>query len=804
MVTCDWCGRLTDRWYSHDGYHFCCQRCMAEYDKEQYGDEEAAELALQNEEREFQLQQQAENLRLERMALANYNAWKDVTTPIPYEDLPSELEELFEFSMRGRYIQPPIAKGTKVAIKSCYTIDYENNKVILEINLKNNSEDFNGNPTYTGSFIIKLIDSDFTSAHQLPLKPNEERHVRVVNERKNDECFFSREFIVFFVSSNAGVPVLNEARIFATFEKLIGRKKDLFISDNFTYDYLLSKNYDVTKQRKNDSTNLYISKCNFDFLYPIYGSYLKIFMDFEARTANPIMFEFYLSQEKTFNLEKDMLVGRKQLNYFINDRRINISFYTEALNSPETGYYYRTLVVKEFKDNQWQIIATQNNGIGYFEHIKIVPAGCISKNGFLARTGDSSKLVFTKSWRYSFNDDCSSITFYSEDGILKNNSSWASGTLKLVVWLCPDVYKGGTLEGTQIGELIISTESLQAGYFYSKPKWTIPITGNTITGDYHVVFTVNEYHENDKWYIADDVSFQKKMHWTDKTKKVEEKKPASPEIELKMDKKQISDIYFKDSWDYSFNTNYTSITFNSKKGRIINGSSWNSGKLKIQCFFCYEQYDGQHLTGILMDEKIIADTLKSGMSISNQSWNFEIKENTRHRDYYITFIILEFVDSEWVKTDFYNLPGKFHLNRIELKMDKKQISDIYFKDSWDYSFNTNYTSITFNSKKGRIINGSSWNSGKLKIQCFFCYEQYDGQHLTGILMDEKIIADTLKSGMSISNQSWNFEIKENTRHRDYYITFIILEFVDSEWVKTDFYNLPGKFHLNRKDNLEKK
>ena len=137
-------------------------------------------------------------------------------------------------------------------------------------------------------------------------------------------------------------------------------------------------------------------------------------------------------------------------------------------------------------------------------------------------------------------------------------------------------------------------------------------------------------------------------------------------------------------------------------------------------------------------------------------------------------------------------------------MDKKQISDIYFKDSWDYSFNTNYTSITFNSKKGRIINGSSWNSGKLKIQCFFCYEQYDGQHLTGILMDEKIIADTLKSGMSISNQSWNFEIKENTRHRDYYITFIILEFVDNEWVKTDFYNFPGKFHLNRKDNLEKK
>ena len=40
-------------------------------------------------------------------------------------------EELFEFSMRGRYIQPPIAKGTKVDIKSCYTIDYENKLVVI-------------------------------------------------------------------------------------------------------------------------------------------------------------------------------------------------------------------------------------------------------------------------------------------------------------------------------------------------------------------------------------------------------------------------------------------------------------------------------------------------------------------------------------------------------------------------------------------------------------------------------------------------------------------------------------------------
>ena len=41
-----------------------------------------------------------------------------------------------------------------------------------------------------------------------------------------------------------------------------------------------------------------------------------------------------------------------RLNYFINDRhrRINISFFFFSLNSPETGYYYRTLVVKEFKD----------------------------------------------------------------------------------------------------------------------------------------------------------------------------------------------------------------------------------------------------------------------------------------------------------------------------------------------------------------------------------------------------------------------------------------------------------------------
>ena len=142
------------------------------------------------------------------------------------------------------------------------------------------------------------------------------------------------------------------------------------------------------------------------------------------------------------------------------------------------------------------------------ESLQAKPLPPIQKGSLWARQSSSSSVTLSDiSWRVANN--VGSIRY----GKIANQSAWDTGSLKLCLWLSANEYNGGTLNGTQIGECILSAEPLPQGYEFSNSEVTFSPISNPATGDYKSIVTVNEYHESGNWYIVGWVNFGT-SHWT--------------------------------------------------------------------------------------------------------------------------------------------------------------------------------------------------------------------------------------------------------------------------------------------------
>ena len=120
-----------------------------------------------------------------------------------------------------------------------------------------------------------------------------------------------------------------------------------------------------------------------------------------------------------------------------------------------------------------------------------------SSDGNWACQGESSKIFISNvSWRAGGGYGTFNV------GKIANQSSWDTGSLKLVLWFSSAPYNGGTLNGTQIGECIFSQEPLRAGYEFNNLEVSFQVQNNPPTGNYESIVTVNEYHESGSWYIV--------------------------------------------------------------------------------------------------------------------------------------------------------------------------------------------------------------------------------------------------------------------------------------------------------------
>ena len=132
-------------------------------------------------------------------------------------------------------------------------------------------------------------------------------------------------------------------------------------------------------------------------------------------------------------------------------------------------------------------------------------------NGLIAKRGLSTRLPIT-SCRYSCRNGGNNFDITAS---FANTPAEDSGSLMLKLWFCGKEYAGGTLDGTEMCEVILDEPSLKSGYFYKDIAFmNLGRIGNPPTGDYRVVLTLNELNEDGNWYIVGWSNFPNLQYWT--------------------------------------------------------------------------------------------------------------------------------------------------------------------------------------------------------------------------------------------------------------------------------------------------
>lgn len=126
-----------------------------------------------------------------------------------------------------------------------------------------------------------------------------------------------------------------------------------------------------------------------------------------------------------------------------------------------------------------------------------------------AKQGSSSEIEINGSWSWSLDDGEFSIDIEE----IKNCSHWETGELKLILWYADEPYHGGHLQGEEMGSVFLSC-GLSKFDSLKNISETFSCTGNPYSGDYYNVITVNEYHEDGKWYIVGYSNGSSKNHWS--------------------------------------------------------------------------------------------------------------------------------------------------------------------------------------------------------------------------------------------------------------------------------------------------
>lgn len=128
-----------------------------------------------------------------------------------------------------------------------------------------------------------------------------------------------------------------------------------------------------------------------------------------------------------------------------------------------------------------------------------------------AKQGSSSEIEINGSWSWELEDG--EFTIKLDE--IKNTSHWETGELKLILWYAEEPYSGGHLNGEEMGEVYL-TSGLSRFDALEDLSEDFTCTGNPLSDDYYNVITVNEYHDDGKWYIVGYSNGSKKNHWSHK------------------------------------------------------------------------------------------------------------------------------------------------------------------------------------------------------------------------------------------------------------------------------------------------
>lgn len=128
----------------------------------------------------------------------------------------------------------------------------------------------------------------------------------------------------------------------------------------------------------------------------------------------------------------------------------------------------------------------------------------VDDSNYLAKEGGSSTVELTN---VGYNHDEDKQIVELTIGRLDNTSDETTGDIRIYCWLSEKRYNFedgfGNDNNCLIGEQFLG--HLEQGYGFPDVKCTFKIPDDIfpVSCRWHFVFTINEYHVNDKWYIID-------------------------------------------------------------------------------------------------------------------------------------------------------------------------------------------------------------------------------------------------------------------------------------------------------------
>ncbi len=122
----------------------------------------------------------------------------------------------------------------------------------------------------------------------------------------------------------------------------------------------------------------------------------------------------------------------------------------------------------------------------------------------------SNKITINGEWKYEMSYSGSRITttvMSDTDGMIKNNRSTKSGSLRLKLFLTSSKYNGGDINGYVMADYLLDDgDPLEGGHYYHSVIFS-DTEGFPPYGEYYVTLVLLEY--DGEYYIEDYLNFSK-------------------------------------------------------------------------------------------------------------------------------------------------------------------------------------------------------------------------------------------------------------------------------------------------------
>lgn len=196
---------------------------------------------------------------------------------------------------------------------------------------------------------------------------------------------------------------------------------------------------------------------------------------------------------------------------FISMQELSSYIGGEVISRSEEKWGYAQVPYSSLAASEFPLFSVSGNSASLSASYSNGNSNIIQLNGLNASTKDKITTISGKGLNYSFDGRNWSISASR----IQNEDKTVSGDLRLSIWLSDHIWERRKYSGHRMASIIY--EHLEPQYGYSNISREIESTNeNPESGMYYVVFCIEEYSSDGKWYVSAYLTFDNKIKWTQK------------------------------------------------------------------------------------------------------------------------------------------------------------------------------------------------------------------------------------------------------------------------------------------------